>query len=1832
MRTHQSFQADLLELREVRAEVRELVQVAQSLRADFKQAICQIPSPTKPVASNVYWRSMKPHESTTLAEDRHFAEFPPPPWPEPNDDLRAQMGYLTLSEMGETSYQSLVPGPGKYSFASSATPAPPYQSHSPNAFGLPPPPTPKELQELLTPATMPLPSHHSDKQRDGSVPPFMHSQAFAPAAKTNQRPVPPYSGSEYVYRGPTPTIPKFSRPDPGEFARLRIALDNLLPPDGTELFKYQILVDHLKLEEAKMIADAYLNSPTPFTDTMVALHEKYGQPHQLALRRIASVLESPDIKRGDVSAFQRFALQVESLMGLWRTLGQDGELELCCGSHVARLLGKLPPEQRAEFRRHMFRQPGTTPNLVDLSNWLRYETWCHSYDAEPMSKGSHTKSDSAKRTVTILHGVGEFQGETSIPRKVHVSQTKPVKVKRYCPFCDKAEHYLSQCESFAKLTSDQVKTWIRSNNRCWRCARTHHAAQCDLKKPCNICQAIHLRPLHDVNVSSSPKDDSANMEKSCLTSSSSDRFFLDKPSVGGRVMLKVVPVNLHYEDRTLDTYALLDDGSERTILLSTAVKALGIQGVPEDLPLRTVRDDIQVLHGSSVSFQISPFCKPQKSYKINHAFTADRLNLSRQSYPIEQLQQKYRHLRGLPVRTLTDVQPLLLIGSDQPHLITPTEPVRWGGPGAPAAVHTRLGWTLQGPIPSMGRPHATRQCLFTSIAPTQDELLQNVQRLWQLDVVPQWEGKAVTRSKEAQRAIELLDLKTLTQEIDGIKRLATPLLRRKDMPLLNAPKESVLPTLRSVERRLLKDPGKAEVYREEMRKLIDTGVVKEVADPVTEQSESWYIPHHIVSHNGKFRVVFNCSHQYRGQSLNQYLLPGPTLGASLLGVLVRFREHPVAVSGDIKAMFHQVRLLPEDRPLLRFLWRDLEMDKAPKIFEWQVLPFGTTSSPCCATYAVQRHVLQHPLTDEAIRFSVERCFYVDNCLQSLPSSDAARTLINRLRDILSEAGFDIRQWACNDPGVLSHLPTEARSASVELWLTQGKSDVPESTLGLSWNWQHDTLSYKHRPVIYGTPTLRNIYKVLASQYDPLGFLLPYTTRAKVIIKHLWNKQRGWDDSNLPPELLQSWNTWEEELQHLSCVSFPRPYVPVDVGMDRATHEVHIFSDASEQAYGAVAYLRTTDQDGRTYLSFIIARSRVTPRRTHSIPRLELCGSLIAAQLAKLLVTELTLCINSVSLWTDSTTVLQWLNSESCRYRVFVGNRIAEIQELTDKCSWHYVSSADNPADDLTKGKPLQYLAAQNRWSQGPSFLLQDPKEWPVIPKPEVMEDKAEMRKSVFCGINTLPLPSDHSDKWNYNTWQELLDMTAQELRAIHAPGTPPEAEDYRQAEINIVKQIQQESFPEDYKLLRTGKSVRSGSRLVTLAPEIDPSSGLLRVGGRLRRVVDMQDSVLHPLVLDSNHPVTRLIIHHYDHQLHHPGSERLFAEIRRYYWILRGREAVRRFQRDCPECQRWRAQPTIPKMSELPSARLQLYKPAFHSCGVDCFGPLSVKIGRRTEKRWGILFKCLTTRAVHLDLLPSMSTDSFLMALRRFVARRGTPAELLSDRGTNFRGGERELREAYAALVPDIQHHLAKQKIHFRFNPPSAPHFGGVWEREVRSVKSALYTVVGSQPVPEEVLMTVLLEVEAILNSKPLGYVSSDVADADPVTPNSLLMGRPDGSLPQVIYPESEMLSRRYWRHSQVLADRFWSKFVRDYLPGLQTRQKWQASPPDLKEKTIVMIVDPQLPRSLWPVGQVIKTHLSPDGHIRSADVKIKDQVYTRPVARLVILPALPKDGLNASK
>lgn len=338
-----------------------------------------------------------------------------------------------------------------------------------------------------------------------------------------------------------------------------------------------------------------------------------------------------------------------------------------------------------------------------------------------------------------------------------------------------------------------------------------------LKKLCEVCQGKHLKVLHEVNkrdAVESPK------EGGSVDNATTDVLYLDRSSESSRVLLKVIKVLLSHHDRKLVTYAVLDDGLERTMLLPEATRQLGLEGIPEELSLRTIRQDVQVLRGACVSFQLSPAAQQKRSFKITHAFTSPHLNLTERSYPVTSLQKKYKHLVGLPIEQFAQVKPLILIGADNPHLLTPIEPVRLGPPGGPAAIHTRLGWTLQGPARLVQQTLPGQQCLFTTVSPKTTELMANVQKLWQMDVLLFQSDKVVTRLKEDQEAVEMLEAKTRRVEIEGILRYATPLLRKRQMPLFKATKEAVMPSLRCMEKRLARDPQLAEAYCEEIRKLV----------------------------------------------------------------------------------------------------------------------------------------------------------------------------------------------------------------------------------------------------------------------------------------------------------------------------------------------------------------------------------------------------------------------------------------------------------------------------------------------------------------------------------------------------------------------------------------------------------------------------------------------------------------------------------------------------------------------------------------------------------------------------------------------------------------------------------------------------------------------------------------------------------------------------------------------------------------------------------------------------------------------------------------------------
>ena len=1610
-----------------------------------------------------------------------------------------------------------------------------------------------------------------------------------------------------------------------------MCLRTLLTDQQSENHKYAILLKHVKVPRAYNLVLAYAQSSTPYTSALTALDDRYGRPWDYALHELRAIEQLPAVK--DDRALDDLAVRIQALVGMLTTHGTAGLVEIHSSSNVERILQKISRERRERFRRKQnnLRPGNEMNNLNDLAEFLKEEVrnirLDHTTQAErgdgdswsgdcAQEKGKKTRhSWNRGRTAKVMLNTDEAKRENNSPEAAKQGPSSQRKQKRTpppCPYCNEA-HWLPQCESFARMNTDSRVKWMRDNKRCWRCAREHQAKDCTLKRPCDSCPRTHLTILHEVNnkLHGESKDEETPPQVKC--------YYLD-PGSSANVLLKVAKVHLHSEGRVFETYAVLDDGSERTFLLPEAAHQLGLQGMEEKLAIRTIQRDVKDIIGARVSFEIAPARRPHKKYPMSDVFTGGQIALSQYDYPLESLRERYPHLRQLDIDPIQGAKPTLLIGSDHADLILPISPVLRGPRGCPAAIETILGWTLQGITDRKNRKERPVQCFHSSVDSQEPTLLDNVKKLWQLDALPHRSEKDYTRSKEDEYALNLLREKTVRVDINGVKRYATPLLRRQLMPVFHVSPNVVAPLLRSTEERMRKNEELAISYRKEMDQLMDTRLVRKLAPAEADLSaESWYLPHHNVRHNGKNRVVFNCSFQVRQLNLNRHLLPGPTLTPSLIGVLVRFRRYRTAVSGDIRRMFHQVRLLAEDRPLLRFLWRERSEDLEPSIYEWEVLPFGTTCSPCCATYALQTHASLET-APPGVKDSVLKAFYVDNCLQSLRRPEEAVELVKNLRSFLAIGGFDVCQWASNDPRVISGLPNDARSVSSETWVSQTEHGAQEMTLGLLWRFKDDTLCYKHKPVTHKVTTMRAIYSTLASQYDPLGYIIPYTTRAKVLVRELWATERGWDDP-LPAGLGGRWKEWEEELPTLERVKLPRSYLPRAVDPMTCQLDLHVFCDASELAYGAVAYLRAHEPKGAVHVSFLLARSRVAPKKQQSIPRLELCAALLGAQLAEMLTKELNLPLHGTTMWSDSTTVITWLRSGSCRYKVFVGTRVAEIQLLMKEADiWRYVDTGRNPADIITRGTTLEDLSRPNPYHQGPEFLRQSESEWPTIPtKVEVHED-VEIKKSPFCGLVQLPRmegpPMDDCDS--------LEDL--QHLTFCHENKLPTttqlSADNYAEAERLVLLRAQRESFSEELECLRRGNPVSLDSKLRDLAPELD--GDLIRVGGRLRRAQDLAEDTKHPILLPSEHQVTKLVIQHYDAKMCHAGAERVFAEIRRRFWILQGREAVRRFQRTCIGCRTWRGRPVIPVIADLPGSRLELRKAPFHSTGVDCFGPFAIRRGRANEKRWGIVFKCMTTRAVHIEVLHHMTTDSFLMSFRRFVSRRGTPYALLSDQGTNFKGGESELRDSFDSLKPDIQGLLVKNQVRFVFNPPNAPHMGGTWEREVRSIKTALYTVLGQQTPTDEVFATVLVEIEGILNSKPLGYASSDVADVDPITPNCLLMGRRDPTLPQAVYDPSELVGRRLWRHSQVLTDQFWRKFVLLYLPSLQTRRKWTKETNNLAQGSVVMIVDQSLPRAMWLTGRVKEVLPGTDGRVRAAVVDVGGRTYTRPEARLIELPHLP--------
>lgn len=810
-------------------------------------------------------------------------------------------------------------------------------------------------------------------------------------------------------------------------------------------------------------------------------------------------------------------------------------------------------------------------------------------------------------------------------------------------------------------------------------------------------------------------------------------------------------------------------------------------------------------------------------------------------------------------------------------------------------------------------------------------------------------------------------------------------------------------------------------------------------------------------------------------------------------------------------------------------------------------------------------------------------------------------------------------------------------------LDLGVDPVPlQRSLGLSWNLETDSFTYlvscEKKPY-----TRRGVLSTVNSLFDPLGFVAPITMQGKALLRELSSEQSEWDIPLLPQKEAE-WNSWRDSLKALEDLHIKRCYIPVSLSSTQMK-ELCIFSDASTVAIAAVAYLRAADTEGRCHVGFVMGKSKLAPRPAHTIPRLELCAAVLAVELYELVRDEMDIEIDTVKFFTDSKIVLGYIHNSTRRFYLYVSNRVTRIRRSTHPNQWHYVPTDLNPADCATRFMPACQLQ-NSSWLSGPAFLYHDEVAETSVPdiftliEPEADDEIRPEATTLVTKASEFQLGSQHFERCS--SWRTLNHTIA---RLIHVAasfkgesdkakrkgwkcfGEASSTSELLKAKAMIIRSVQHSVFKEEFKCLEGKQTFPEQSTLKKLNPIVD-EDGLLRVGGRLS-CADLSKEEKHPLIIPHTHHIATLLVRHFHEQVAHQGRHITEGAIRSArFWIIGSKRLVSSVIHKCVTCRRLRGRLEDQKMADLPADRLTP-EPPFTTV-LDVFGPWSV-VTRRTRgghadsKRWAVLFTCMSTRAVHIELIETMSTDSFINALRRFFATRG-PAKLLrSDRGTNFVGACKELNMSTDDTT--VRTYLQEKGCSWVFNPPHASHMGGSWERLIgvaRRILEAMLLQTGPTRLTHEVLSTFMAEVMAIMNARPLVSVSTDPDMPMVLTPAMLLTQKMSAvSAPCGNFGTAQLYGKQ-WKQVQCLADTFWKRWKGEYLSTLQSRRKWTKDKPNVKEGDVVLLKDSQAHRNERPLGLVVKTLPSSDNRVRKVEVRIvKDgtaKVFLRPVSEIVLL------------
>lgn len=1417
-----------------------------------------------------------------------------------------------------------------------------------------------------------------------------------------------------------------------------------------------------------------------------------------------------------------------------------------------------------------------------------------------------------------------------------------------CPICSN-QHYIRDCPTFLQLNVVDRPNLLKQHRICFNCLIPGHLIPaCKNRMNCQICKKRHHTLLHDAIRSQSfanspssaqqphPSRSTSNAQGSSSAQeqpSSNNNFSIAShiasssltnlsSSPANVLLATAIVTGVSSTGQLIPLRALIDQGSQITLLTENAAQLLRLKSQPINYPLSGIGNTSAGYLRKLVRFQIrSPI---QTHFTLNlNAFVIK--SVTGILPPVRCATSSWPHTSNLQLADPSFNLPGtidLLIGADAyPDIIQ--DGLLRGPSGAPIAQSTVFGWILSGYVPSSNHNltslHSNIHTLHTCV-----DIDSRLQQFWEIENKP---TSKPMLTEEENLCEEHYNANT-KQSSDGRYIVRLPI---RDNSELGESRETAHKRLIQLERRLKLNPSLRESYINFMREYLSLGHMKLSETNYSPHHPKYFIPHHAVikenSSTTKVRVVFDASSKSaNGVSLNELMLIGPKIQDDLSVILLRWRRFPIAFTADVEKMYRQIRVHPDDHRFQHILWRESSNDTISE-YALQTVTYGTSCAPHLAVRTLHQLAIDQSNTFPVASNIARHDFYVDDLMSGAYSASDALLIRREICALMSAGGLRLRKWVSNYSPLLDEIDINDREIQHPLNI---KFNDTVTALGIIWNPATDMFHFKLTlPDINQTFSKRNVLSDISRLFDPLGWLAPLIVRSKMLMQQLWLQGISWDES-LPDSISNQWVILRSDLGNVSKITIPRWIYYHDNEI-----ELHGFSDASQHAYAAAIYARTKQPDGCYITTLLTAKTRVAPLKQLSIPKLELCGAVLVAELLQITKINLSIEDSKLFAWTDSSIVLHWLHSQPSRWKTFIANRVSTIQQIVPLSCWRHVPTADNPADCATRGLDAVTLQKFDLWWHGPTWLNQSSDTWPILKLKPHQDDVIEHERIATSHLTTASISTPSFAMQfleSFSSLDRLLRVFAYCNRFINIlrkriqPNHPISATEKQLALNFFILSSQRCAFHEEIKNVSKRSSVSCKSKLISLYPILD-SNGILRVGGRLENS-QMNYEEKHPIILPTHCHLTTLIIRQQHFATMHGGAQLISALIRKRFWIINARNAIRLHIHRCITCHRFKAASASQIMGNLPQPRVNITR-AFTHTGVDYAGPIDLRMskgrGNKSYKGYISLFICLCTKAIHIEAVSDLTSAGFIAAYRRFVARRGLPSNIYSDNGTNFVGAAKTLRkqqtDSLLQIKDDIIETATKSNTDWHFIPPSSPHFGGLWEAGVKSLKFHLKRSIGNSKLTYEELSTLLAQIEACLNSRPLTPLSSDPTDLSVLTPGHFLTGDALLALPDKSNDPRPISVVTRWQLVQRLYQNVTTRWQSEYLSRLQQRPKWTKPSPNVQINDLVLLKDSSHPPPSWPLARVIKVHPGDDGFIRVVTVRTSTSEFKRCITKICPLP-----------